>query len=164
MEIYIMAAIVLALASAFYLLNSKIKANERETYYFIDGYSEANKDEREFYELLLKHKASMNQKILLDFTASNIAQIHSSYMVDKEKASHDNFPDRLKMMIDLGATNAGEIVGNHTDIERMFKEFLESDDHRLKIENTTYKACGISILRTEKRMAFCTVIFFDYKK
>lgn len=92
---------------------------------------------------------------------STVAETHSNYMIKMGKASHDNFPERQKKLVNYAkAKTVGENVAfGHSAAKSVFNAWLNSESHKKIIENSEYTHFGISTKTDNLGRNYFTQIF-----
>ncbi len=91
--------------------------------------------------------------------SENLAVEHSFYMVQKNKASHDNFYKRSETLQDGGARFVSENVAyGYKDAASVLQGWLNSPSHKSAIEGE-YTHSGIGIVYTETGIPYYTQLF-----
>jgi uncharacterized protein YkwD len=87
-----------------------------------------------------------NQVAPADRSATLLARKHCDYMIENGLASHDNFPDRRRILLNKGAKSVAEIIsfGQGTP-EKALNAFVKSADHKKALDNKRYNICGICV-------------------
>ena len=77
---------------------------------------------------------------------SNVAEGHTSYMVETGAVNHNNFNERAQNLMDnAGAKSVGENVAyGYNTAQGVVNGWLNSETHRKIIESTSYTHFGIS--------------------
>ena len=114
--------------------------------------------ESNFLSLLNEYRRSHNLTVLEpDALAGLEAYKHNVYMIEDGQPSHNNYPNRQKVLIDNGALKVGEIIGyGYSGIQGAYMAFLASEEH-LSIIKGDYNAVGVDIMAGDKD--FYTIIF-----
>lgn len=101
------------------------------------------------------------QKVVLivDQFLCDVAYSHSKQMALNDKASHDNFSERVEQIrIENGNVEIGEVVGRfYRSPEGFFNAFQESKEHN-KIISERWVSVGVASVDTE-RGKYLTAIF-----
>ena len=121
----------------YYNENSEV-VNKTATYSVIDT---------EIMSLVNEYRQSKGLSTLskLDII-SNVAEGHTSYMVETGSVNHNNFNERAQNLMDnAGAKSVGENVAyGYNTAQGVVNGWLNSDTHRKIIESTSYTHFGIS--------------------
>lgn len=89
------------------------------------------------------------------------ALIHTKYMIEQGKTSHDNFDiRRINLMTKSSARVILEnVAAGYTNAESVMKQWLSSPSHRLVIENPEVQYMGISAQTDSRGVNYYTQIF-----
>jgi len=117
--------------------------------------------ESDILNLLNEHRDSLglNPVSPLDIISSESSN-HTDYMIENEEISHKNFDRRAAYLIEnANAISVGENVAyGYSTAKGVVTGWLNSESHRLTIENPNYTNVGISIkTNTEKRNYFTNI-------
>lgn len=94
--------------------------------------------------------------------ATNLALEHSSYMVAKNQASHDNFYQRSSELSESGAISVSEnIAFGYSNAQSIVNAWLNSPSHK-EVLDGDFNYVGIGILTAQDNTNYCTALF--YKK
>jgi uncharacterized protein YkwD len=117
--------------------------------------------ELEILQLINQYRILHNlERIEMNSVLFDEAVIHTSYMIEKDKISHDNNSERFsRIKEELGVSSFAENVafGQKTANE-LVTAWLNSDSHRQNIEGS-YTLTGISAKRNQEGVYFYTQIF-----
>jgi len=117
-----------------------------------------NDDELLFLKYLNEHRAS---PVKVDHEASKLMFEHVTYMMAKQKASHDFKEWRFKRLVENGATDIKEIVsGEFHEVSSGFKGFVKSPSHNKIMLSTQVDTCGMDIRRDIGGKLYFGIIFF----
>jgi len=86
---------------------------------------------------------------------------HTTYMINKGEASHDNFSSRHQILTQIiAAKTVGENVAyGYISAESVVNAWIKSEGHRRNIENKEYTDFGISTKQDENGRYYFTHIF-----
>lgn len=136
-----------------------IKNKTTKVKYKYKPYNDITEEESKFLKMLNNQRKSIGtQYLFVDDVASFVCYIHSMHMAQNGK-SHDNYPERQRVLLEDGAYSVGEIVNSHNNINGLFESFMQSDEHRQTMLDNKYDTCGISIVKNNFNTMYCTVIF-----
>lgn len=98
----------------------------------------------------------------LDFISS-VAYSHTTYMVEKGEANHDNFAERHEnLVINADALKVGENVAyGYSSAESVVNAWLKSPGHKGIIENQGFTHFGISTEMDDEGRYFYTQLFIE---
>ncbi|MDP3359305.1 MAG: CAP domain-containing protein [Lutibacter sp.] len=96
---------------------------------------------------------------------STEAETHSVYMLNKQTLSHDNFDIRTQnLMNNASAISIAENVAyGYKTAEELLNSWLNSPEHRRKIEEKRYTDFGISAKNNSGGSYYVTQIFIERK-
>lgn len=118
--------------------------------------------EASILDLLNEHRASLGIPPLspLDIISFE-SSAHTDFMIGKGEISHTNFNERAAYLINnANAISVGENVAyGYSTAKGVVNGWLNSESHRLTIENPTYTNVGISIKTNIKNRNYFTNIF-----
>ena len=116
----------------------------------------------EIFNLINNHRASMG---LPDLDVYNIvsseAITHTDYMVQTGDVSHANFGVRHQNLVTYAAAKsvAENVAYGFSSAEAVVNAWLNSEAHRLNIENASFTDFGISTKRNNEGRYYFTNIF-----
>src|SRR5690606_674229 len=117
--------------------------------------------EIEILELLNAHRISEGLNVLneMDIIRAQ-AYMHTEYMIEKNRLSHDNFVEREYYLTEhASAHRVSEIVAFGFDTaEEVVSSWLNSDGHRSTIEGN-FSHFNVSAEKNEQGLYFFTCIF-----
>lgn len=121
-----------------------------------------NAMESELLSLINQHRESLKLSKLNGLTpAYSEASVHTRYMIEQGKTSHDNFDVRSKNL--MNTTSAKVVLENvaagYPSAELVLKAWLNSDLHRKNIENPSVQYMGISVQQNNTGVNYFTQIF-----
>lgn len=115
-------------------------------------------------------------KMDLDSLAIRLAVEHNEFMQIEQVISNDNFEERKKILMDLGAWDVAELIGfAYTNREHTVHQWMVSNGD-ISIEGSSdiildpkWDVIGVANLTTTKpeyltNFQFYTIIFIDYKQ
>lgn len=92
-------------------------------------------------------------------TSEMLALSHTAYMVDQNKASHDNFFKRSDYLRDRGAKIVSENVAyGYQSAQSALQGWLESPSHKEALEGD-FTHTGIAVVRSKLGVKYYTQIF-----
>ena len=118
--------------------------------------------ELEIFNLVNDHRTSKGVPKLDVFNiVSNEAITHTDYMIETGDVSHANFGTRSQNLITYAsATSVAENVAyGYNSAEAVVNAWLNSDGHRVNIENASYTDFGISTKKNDEGRYYFTNIF-----
>lgn len=118
--------------------------------------------EFEILSLVNKHRDSIGLKTLKTLNlVSKEAIGHTTYMISKGEASHDNFSTRhQKLVSSVSAQKVGENVAyGYRTAEAVVNAWIKSDGHRRNIENIDFTDFGISTKQDDEGRNYFTQMF-----
>jgi uncharacterized protein YkwD len=94
---------------------------------------------------------------------SKEAETHSYYMLEKETLSHDNFTIRTQNLMNKAAaiSIAENVAYGYQTAEELLNGWLNSPEHRRKIEENRYTDFGISAKFNTNGNYYVTQIFIE---
>jgi uncharacterized protein YkwD len=94
---------------------------------------------------------------------SNLAFEHSTYMANSGQPSHDNYPNRVKKLIETQSANEiGENVAfGYNSGKAVFLAWLRSEEHRAVIESSEFTHFGIGVAQGLSNKNYFTNIFIS---
>ncbi len=115
---------------------------------------------QEVLDVLNEYRASIGlENLVWHDESEELAVLHSSYMVQQNKVSHDNFFERSTILQEKGASLVSENVAyGYVDATSVLEGWLNSPSHKNAIEGT-YTHSGIGIVYTESGVAYFTQLF-----
>lgn len=120
--------------------------------------------ELEILDLINQHRSELGLHTLEQLNVvSNVADTHTSYMIENDQVSHDNFNQRVALLMsNANAKNVGENVayGYHT-AQGVVSGWLNSEAHRTILENSEYTHFGIAIEKNASGRNYFTQIFIE---
>lgn len=120
--------------------------------------------ELEILDLINQHRSTLGLNTLEQLNViSNVADTHTSYMIENDQVSHDNFNQRVALLTsNANAKNVGENVayGFHS-AQGVVSGWLNSEAHRAIIENSEYTHFGIAIEKNTSGRNYFTQIFIE---
>lgn len=120
--------------------------------------------ELEILNLVNQHRTSLGLSQLEQLNIiSNVAETHTSYMIENDKVSHDNFSQRVTLLTNnAAAKNVGENVAyGFNSAQGVVSGWLNSDSHRDIKENPDYSHFGIAIEKNTSGRNYFTQIFIE---
>ena len=118
--------------------------------------------ELDLLNLVTNYRISKDLSVLsrLD-KISSVAMSHSVHMVKEEKASHENFPERNKYLVnEEKALAVGEnIAYGFGTVEGAFNSWINSEGHHKLLLKDTYTHFGISIEKGHNGILSITLMF-----
>jgi len=118
--------------------------------------------EASILDLLNEHRTSLGLNPLspLDIISTESSN-HTDYMIENEKISHNNFNERAAFLMEnANAISVGENVAyGYSTAKGVVTGWLNSEAHRLTIENPNYTNVGISIKTNSNRRNYFTNMF-----
>lgn len=118
--------------------------------------------ELEILDLVNSHRESVGLKPLESLTTiSSVALSHTTYMIEENQVSHDNFSERQENLVtNVHAKSVGENVAyGFNSSKAVVNAWLDSDGHRAIIENGHYTHFGISTEKNGEGRNYFTQIF-----
>jgi len=113
-------------------------------------------------DLLNEHRASkrLNPLSPLDIISKESSN-HTNYMITNGEISHNNFKERAAFLIEnANAISVGENVAyGYSTAKGVMTGWLNSESHRLTIENPSYTNFGISIKTNNDNRNYFTTMF-----
>ncbi len=125
---------------------------------------EYSKIELDILELVNEYRISKGLNSLEQLNIiSSVAEIHTTYMAEVGKVSHDNFQLRNEQLVkNAKAKLVGENVGfGYITADAVFQAWLASETHRQVIEKPSYTHFGISTEQNLEGRNFFTQIFIE---
>lgn len=113
--------------------------------------------------LVNKHRTSLGLgELSLDTTiASALAVDHTFYMIEQDRISHDNFPQRRNTLKVNGASIVAEnVAAGYESAEGVVNAWLNSPSHRSVIEGP-YNYAGFGIITDERGRYYFTQLFYQ---
>ncbi|MDC7996975.1 CAP domain-containing protein [Gilvibacter sediminis] len=139
---------------------------EPETNFSVD-LSLANKTDwtmaNDILVLVNDHRRSLNlEPIKLDRQlATAYAVMHTEYMIDNERISHDGYAQRSLALQNDGAQSVGENVARgYRSAEDVVNAWLNSQSHRRVIEGD-YTHCGFGVMQDYRGTFYFTQLFYS---
>ncbi|PCI06216.1 MAG: hypothetical protein COB81_01415 [Flavobacteriaceae bacterium] len=122
--------------------------------------------EASIIDLLNEHRVSLGLNPLspLDIISMESSS-HTDYMIENDEISHNNFSERAAYLIEnANAITVGENVAyGYSTAKGVVTGWLNSEAHRLTIENPTYTNVGISIKTNDNNRNYFTNMFIKIK-
>ncbi len=118
--------------------------------------------ESEIFGLINDHRASKGLAELDVFNiVSGEAITHTDYMVQTGEVSHANFDTRYQNLVaNASASSVGENVAyGYSSAQAVVDAWLNSEGHRLNIENASFTDFGISTKTNDEGRYYFTNIF-----
>ncbi len=120
--------------------------------------------ESDILALVNDHRRNLNLSQLSTLNIiSNVADGHTTYMINAGKVSHDNFPQRAQSLIDnADAKSVAENVAyGYGTAQGVLNGWLNSEEHKKIIENPDYTHFGISTDSNSEGRNYFTHIFIN---
>lgn len=120
--------------------------------------------ELEILDLVNQHRSNLDLPKLEQLNiVSNVADTHTTYMVQTGEVSHANFNERASLLIsNANAKNVGENVAfGYNSAQGVVAGWLNSDAHRDIIENPEFSHFGIAIEKNDSGRNYFTQIFIE---
>lgn len=120
--------------------------------------------ETELFKLVNNYRVENNLSSLVPLNIiSNIADHHTSYMIETGQVSHDNFSNRvLKLKKDVNAKSVSENVAyGYNSAQAVFNGWLKSPSHKRIIEIVSHTHFGLSIKTDSEGRNYFTQIFIQ---
>lgn len=120
--------------------------------------------ELEILDLVNQHRAELGLRQLEQLNiVSNVADTHTTYMIQNDQVSHDNFNERVSLLTsNANAKSVGENVAfGFSSAQGVFNGWLNSDGHRAVMEDPDYSHFGISIEKNTSGRNYFTHIFIE---
>ena len=120
--------------------------------------------ELEILDLVNQHRSDKGLSKLEQLNIiSNVADTHTSYMIENDQVSHDNFNQRVALLTsNAAAKNVGENVAyGFNSAQGVVTGWLNSEAHRNIIENPDYSHFGIAIEKNISGRNYFTQIFIE---
>ncbi len=117
--------------------------------------------ENEILELVNAHRNSIGKNSLaLNNRASELAQEHTLYMINKGGISHDNFNERADILFqEENAYSVGEnVAAGYATAQSVMTGWLNSTGHRDNIEGD-YTHIGVSAIKNSSGTYYYTQLF-----
>lgn len=118
--------------------------------------------EYEIFSLINAHRVSNGLPELGVYNiVSSEAITHTDYMVQTGDVSHANFGVRHQNLVTYASAKsvAENVAYGYSSAEAVVNAWLNSDGHRLNIENATFTDFGISTKRNSEGKYYFTNIF-----
>ncbi len=118
--------------------------------------------EYEIFSLINAHRVSNGLPELGVYNiVSSEAITHTDYMVQTGDVSHANFGVRYQNLVTYASAKsvAENVAYGYSSAEAVVNAWLNSDGHRLNIENATFTDFGISTKRNSEGKYYFTNIF-----
>jgi uncharacterized protein YkwD len=159
-------AIIIAVLGFGYLIYSGAKKKQTDLVYtdYKPTIQNYNEDLYNLLSIINIYRAENNlQTVIPDVLLTELAEEHTSYMFVKGKASHDNYPLRLKEILENNFKATAELTSyGYTSNESLFKAYLKSPKHKEKIDSNDFNYIGIAKQLDSKGKIFNTIIFGFY--
>ncbi len=120
--------------------------------------------ELEILDLVNQHRSDIGLSRLTQLSiVSNVADTHTTYMIENDQVSHDNFNQRVALLTsNASAKNVGENVAyGFNSAKGVVDGWLNSEAHRAIIENPDYSHFGIAIEKNTSGRNYFTQIFIE---
>lgn len=120
--------------------------------------------ELEILDLVNDHRASINLPKLTQLSiVSNVADTHTTYMIETGEVSHANFNQRVALLTtNANAKNVAENVAyGFNSAQGVVTGWLNSEAHKEIIESPTFSHFGISIEKNDSGRNYFTQIFIE---
>lgn len=121
-----------------------------------------NNLEIEVLLLVNKHRESLGiPKVSALNQPYTEASIHTKYMIEQGKTSHDNFDIRRRNLMVKSAAKVilENVAAGYSTAESLMEQWLSSTTHRLVIENPEVQYMGISAQKDSRGINYYTQIF-----
>lgn len=93
--------------------------------------------------------------------ATAYAVLHTEYMIDNERISHDGYGRRTQALLDEGANSVGENVARgYLSAEAVVNAWLNSPTHRRVIEGS-YTHSGFGVMTDYRGTYYFTQLFYS---
>lgn len=122
---------------------------------------DASKMEEEVLDMVNAHRSSIGASTLISSSSSyKYAQDHNTYMISKNKLSHDNFDARASdIASEIGAVEVGENVARfYTTAELVVDGWLNSSSHKETLEKP-FTHTTLSVQLDKEGRPYFTQIF-----
>lgn len=120
--------------------------------------------EIEILDLINQHRSQLGLNTLEQLNViSNVADTHTTYMIENDQVSHDNFNQRVALLTsNANAKTVGENVayGFHS-AQGVVTGWLNSEAHKAIIEKPEYTHFGIAIEKNTSGRNYFTQIFIE---
>lgn len=117
----------------------------------------------EILSMVNAHRSTLNlEPIKLDRrTATAYAVMHTEYMIDNERISHDGYAQRSQALLSEGALRVGENVARgYRSAEDVVNAWLNSQTHRNVIEGD-YTHSGFGVMQDFRGTYYFTHLFYS---
>ena len=154
--------LVLTLVSTFLFSCSTDDNVEMDQYARHDITLSYSNIEYEIITLINDHRASIGlAKLDVYNIVSSEAITHTDYMIETGDVSHANFGVRHQNLVTYASAKSvsENVAYGFSSAEAVVNAWLNSDSHRLNIENATYTDFGISTKRNDEGRYYFTNIF-----
>lgn len=115
---------------------------------------------QEILEAVNEYRSSMGLSSLSEHsTSETLALSHSAYMVEQNRASHDNFFQRSDYLRNRGAITVSENVAyGYQSAQSALQGWLESPSHKEALEGD-FTHTGIAVVANENGIKYYTQLF-----
>lgn len=115
---------------------------------------------QEILEAVNEYRSSIGLSSLVEHQMSEtLALSHSAYMVEQNKASHDNFFHRSDYLRDRGAEIVSENVAyGYQSVQSALQGWLDSPSHKEALEGD-FTHTGIAVVANEVGIKYYTQLF-----
>lgn len=160
-------AIIIAILGFGYLIYSGAKKKQTNNLEYTDykpTEPNYNSDLHELRYIINLYRAQNNlQSVIPDTLLTELANSHTEYMFIKGKASHNNYPLRLREILKNNFKTTAELTSyGYTSNNTLFKAYLKSPDHKKKINSNNFNYIGISKKLDSNGKIFNTIIFASH--
>ena len=126
--------------------------------------SETTKFEEELLYEINEYRLSLNLNFVYPEELSrNVAEIHVKNMITLDKVSHDDFNDRVIVLLTNGAHSVGENVGyGFTTARGFLNGYINSEPHKKILEGRNYTHIGVRALKDSNNRYYNALLFVEF--